>query len=77
MIFALVIVFLVGAIYLLFSQMFGTLSDKLGPTIPAENLPTWNKIRNAWNLWPLWTILATIIMVIVYLVRQGNYEQYM
>lgn len=65
LLFALLVIFVVGFVWLLMDKPMTSIKDKVEPEIAAENMPTFNMITSTWIKWPIIMILMTVLYVIV------------
>ena len=63
--FALIMIFMIGLIYLSLSKPHEKLSDTIEPTLSGDYLNTFNHIKNYWYVWPIIFIPSVIIWMYV------------
>ena len=67
---ALVSVFVVALVYIVMTEPFNAIDQKLSPEINESYQPTVDKIRTIWTNWPILVIFAIILGAIVLTLKQ-------
>lgn len=69
---ALLAVFIVGAVYIVFTKPFDTVDDSISPGIDSAYQPTVQKIRTVWEHWPLLVILGIVVWAVMASVKESQ-----
>lgn len=66
---AIISVFVVGVVYIVFAQPWDILYDKLTPGVDAAYQPTVSKLQTLWQNWPILMILGIVLWPIIRMVK--------
>lgn len=77
LLFGLIALFAIAAAYMIFTKPLQELYNHVEPGIDAEHMPTFNKIKTAWDKWPLFGILTIVLTILIMVMKHTSSEDSM
>ena len=72
----LLLIFILGVIYLVFTKPYDDMHSKLYSDLPAEYQPTMDKLEMGWKNWPIFMMLTILVGAIILSISQKSGDQY-